>query len=430
MMKTEVEGVIMKNKNLIGIVIYLPIILQFTALLDYPLAPIVRGIQILIILYFINKNINKKEDYTIEKILVLFLFILFIITSMFTSYKSNISLTVLKRVFTILFPNLLLIYLVFVDSKPKETFNFFMKMQMNIGVFFSIYGIFLSLFGKWEYLEAHEVPIQVLSIGKIRLIQRVHGSTIPYRISSFLNNPNSLGILLVLTILSTLYLLKSKKLNKYKFSIYFLIQFLGLLLTQSRTAFLTLIIAILIYLFTLTNKKNQFVLVFVLMIPVVLLAFQANNFGLNISIINRFRNLNLSGRERMWKVLYETFLNNYVIGVGFSTSYESLLGDINLVSHNIYLRVLAEMGLVGFSFFIIFWFTGIMFSIKRIFQNRTNENKYIYAYIFSILVALIFHQLAEEQLLRYNYITFLWTYLISLSAINFFDNETEVIKSN
>src|SRR5699024_9250084 len=249
MMKTEVEGVIMKNKNLIGIVIYLPMILQFTALLDYPLAPIVRGIQILIILYFINKNINKKEDYTIEKMLVLFLFILFIFTSMFTSYKSNISLTVLKRIFTILFSNLLLIYLVFVDSKPKETFNFFMKKQMNIGVFFSIYGIFLSLFGKWEYLEAHEVPIQVLNIGKIRLIQRVHGSTIPYRISSFLNNPNSLGILLVLTILSTLYLLKSKKLNKCKFSIYFLIQFLGLLLTQSRTAFLTLIIAILIYLF-------------------------------------------------------------------------------------------------------------------------------------------------------------------------------------
>lgn len=419
----------MRNKNIISIVIFLPMLLQFTTLLDYPLAAVVRGMQLICFLYFIFKNIDVKYDYTNEKIAIFLNFILIIVTSMFTSYKSDISLTVMKRIFTILFPNLLLIYLTFSDDKPKKTFDHIMKIQMLSGILFSIYGIIVSMFGDWEYLEAHEIPIQVVNIGKIRLIQRVHGSTIPYRISSFLNNPNSLGILLVFTILSTLYLFKSKYINKYKASIFLFIQFLGMLLTQSRTAFITLIIAILLYLFILSKRKKQFIFLFLIIIPLLMAVTQLNSIGLEISLIKRFQNISLSGRENMWKILYNSFLDNYMMGIGFSTAYESLLGELELVSHNIYLRVLAEMGLVGFSFFIIHWLMGLFFSFRYIFKNKANQNKYIYAYVFSILFALIFHQLAEEQLLRYNYIMFLWTYYISLSVTDLSESESLMRKS-
>lgn len=408
----------MKNKYLIGIVIYLPMVLQFTTLLKYPLAPIVRIIQLISALILMIRNLKIKTRYTKNKFIILIFFILLFVVSMFTSYKSDISLVVMKRVFTILFPNLLLIYMVFTDDSPKDTFNFFMKIQMKSGVLFSIYGILLSIFGEWEYFKLHEIPIQSLKIGKIKFIQRVHGSTIPYRISSFLNNPNSLGILLVLTILSTVYLFKINKINKYSFISCSLIQFVGIILTQSRTAFITLLIALFLFEFILYDKKIRFLLILMVALPLVIMILQTNHFGLNISIINRFKNISLSGREHMWKLLYSSFLSNYLMGVGFSTSYESLLIELDLVSHNIYLRVLAEMGLIGFLTFIMFWISGIILSMQQVIKNTWNENKYIYVYIVSILIALLFHQLAEEQLLRYNYIMFLWVYLISLSAVN------------
>src|SRR5699024_11632629 len=99
-----------------------------------------------------------------------------------STFKSGIPFLVIKRIYTVLLPSYLLIFLIYLDSAPEATFNFLMKLQMYMGVIFSIYGILLSKFGKWEYLESLEIPIQSLQLGKIKLIQRVHGSTVPYRI--------------------------------------------------------------------------------------------------------------------------------------------------------------------------------------------------------------------------------------------------------
>lgn len=410
----------MKNKNLIGIFIYLPMILQFTMFLDYPMAPIVRGIQFVIVLYFIVKNISKRKYYSIEEMLILSLFILYVIISMFTAYKSKIPLTVMKRIFTILIPNILLVFIVYLDENPKESFIRFIRINVFMGIFFSIYGTILSIFGEWGYLKVHELQIQELRMGPIRLIQSIHGSTEPYRISSFFNNPNSFGIFLVLTMLSTIYLFKTQNINKYKFILFFSIQFIGILLTQSRTAFLTFATSIMLFLFIASKKKIRFLLVSILSAFIGLFILKFNYLNLDISIINRFQNLNLSGREGVWKVLIDSISENYIFGIGFSTSYEAILlenTDVNH-THNLYLKLISETGFIGFVSFMLLWVVSIIIAIKQMLDSKFNKDQYIYAYILSILLSFMIHVLAEELLLRYNYIMLIWTYLISLSAIN------------
>lgn len=410
----------MKNKIPISIFIYLPMLLEFPMLKSLPMTPFVRAIHLVIVFYVVLKTIHDKNEYTTKNISIMVMFSVLMIISLLTTFKSEIPFIVIKRIYTVLLPSYLLIFLIFLDSEPRETFNFFMKLQMYIGVIFSTYGIILSKFGKWEYSESLEVPLQVLQFGKIRLIQRVHGGTVPYRIASFMGNPNGFALILVWTMLSTIYLYKMKKIKSINTIIYLFVQFIAMILTQSRTSFLTLLLAIALYYFIISENKLRYIGAFLLAIPMTLLVVSSERLGLNIGIVKRFQNLNLSGREDVWRVLIDSISKNYVIGIGFSTSYEALLSKQTEVkhTHNLYLKVLTETGIIGFISLLVAWITGIIFTIKNYLKNKNNELKYIYAYILTILLVLLLHQLAEEHLLNFHYIMFLWVYSISLASID------------
>lgn len=410
----------MKNKIPISIFIYLPMLLEFPMLKSLPMTPLVRVVHLVIVFYVVLKTIHDKNEYTTKNISIMIMFSVLMIISLLTTFKSEIPFTVIKRIYTVLLPSYLLIFLIFLDSEPRETFNFFMKLQMYIGVIFSTYGIILSKFGKWEYSESLEIPLQVLQFGKIRLIQRVHGGTVPYRIASFMGNPNGFALILVWTMLSTIYLYKMKEIKSINTIIYLFVQFIAMILTQSRTSFLTLLLAIALYYFIISENKLRYIGAFLLAIPMTLLVVSSERLGLNIGIVKRFQNLNLSGREDIWRVLLDSISENYLIGIGFSTSYESLLSKKTEVphTHNVYLKVLTETGIVGFISLLVIWITGIIFAIKNYLKNKSNELKYIYAYILTILLVLLLHQLAEEHLLNFHYIMFLWVYSISLASID------------
>lgn len=418
----------MKNKIPISIFIFLPMLLEFPMLKSIPMAPVVRITHLIIVMYVLFKTFSEKKEYTNENILIISIFSLLTIISLLSTFKSGIPFLVIKRIYTVLLPSYLLIFLIYLDSAPEATFNFLMKLQMYMGVIFSIYGILLSKFGKWEYLESLEIPIQSLQLGKIKLIQRVHGSTVPYRIASFMGNPNGFGLFLVWTMLSTLYLYKMKKNHNINTFFYLLVQFIAILLTQSRTAFLTLIIAVTLYYFIISEKKARYFGAFLLIIPLFLLILGSEKMGLNIAIIKRFQNLDLSGREDVWKVLIDSISENYLMGIGFSTSYEVLLSKQTNVNHthNVYLKVLTETGVIGFITLVLAWATGIIFTIKKYIKNKNNKYKYLYAYILTILIVLLLHQMAEEHLMNFHYIMFLWVYSIALSSIDLSASNNEI----
>src|SRR5699024_65512 len=228
--------------------------------------------------------------------------------------------------------------------------------------------------------------------------------------------------------LSTLYLYKMKKNHNINTFFYLLVQFIAILLTQSRTAFLTLIIAVTLYYFIISEKKARYFGAFLLIIPLFLLILGSEKMGLNIAIIKRFQNMDLSGREDVWKVLIDSISENYLMGIGFSTSYEVLLSKQTNVNHthNVYLKVLTETGVIGFITLVLAWATGIIFTIKKYIKNKNNKYKYLYAYILTILIVLLLHQMAEEHLMNFNYIMFLWVYSIALSSIDLSASNNEI----
>lgn len=128
----------MKNKIPISIFIFLPMLLEFPMLKSIPMAPVVRITHLIIVMYVLFKTFSEKKEYTNENILIISIFSLLTIISLLSTFKSGIPFLVIKRIYTVLLPSYLLIFLIYLDSAPEATFNFLMKLQMYMGVIFSI----------------------------------------------------------------------------------------------------------------------------------------------------------------------------------------------------------------------------------------------------------------------------------------------------
>lgn len=67
--------------------------------------------------------------------------------------------------------------------------------------------------------------------------------------------------------------------------------------------------------------------------------------------------VDLAGRAEMWKIMMQSIREHPFLGIGFANSTKYLLGDIStgstVGSHNSYLNILCENGILGFAVFII-----------------------------------------------------------------------------
>lgn len=86
-----------------------------------------------------------------------------------------------------------------------------------------------------------------------------------------------------------------------------------------------------------------------------------------------------SGRLESWKATWNLFLSHPILGVGFRT-HEALL-KINTSSHNGYLALLAEIGLIGFAAVLFFTLTGLW----RIWRRSQDPSQ---TYSYSVLLGL------------------------------------------
>src|SRR5262245_28272347 len=90
-------------------------------------------------------------------------------------------------------------------------------------------------------------------------------------------------------------------------------------------------------------------------------------------IHDRYRGLEsgASGRFETWAVVWDLFLSNPVIGVGFR-AHESLL-KVNTSAHNGYLALLAEIGLVGFAGALYLTLSGLHRAWRRMKMQSENH---------------------------------------------------------
>ena len=179
------------------------------------------------------------------------------------------------------------------------------------------------------------------------------------RITVTLDNPNTLGMYFVVLLfpLITLISFEDNKLKKIIYSIFSIVMILNIAFSFSRNAWLALVFGICI-LIVVYNWK--FIIGLFIAFGGVLLyqPLRLRLLGISKSLMN-------DGRLKHWGIALEMFKENKLIGVGngnYVTLHSKYLEyfpqyyvqyEQNYPTHNSYLKILSELGIVGFIPFII-----------------------------------------------------------------------------
>lgn len=178
--------------------------------------------------------------------------------------------------------------------------------------------------------------------------------------SSFLD-PNFAGVYLVfLLVISISFISFSKNEHRKKTILLLLLLYMpAIFLTYSRTAYVSLVISMSVFLF---NVKKKYVIGFLILFVFMLIIVPKNFGGEGVNLL---RTYSIFTRLEASEVALSIFLRNPILGVGFNAfKYaqlkEGVLLPSQLNSHaasgvpNSYMFVLATTGIIGFSLFLVF----------------------------------------------------------------------------
>ena len=162
---------------------------------------------------------------------------------------------------------------------------------------------------------------------------------------------------------------------------------LGLLLTGKRAPTLFLLVSIMFLYFFESRERERFtrVLQIVLItlgafIALFLLARFTNNPAIN-RIFESVQNVILSrdvedvGRDQLWTQAMTYFYDNKWLGIGW-TNFKNIFTLRGTHVHNIYIQLLCETGIIGFSVFAFFFVWNIRTTLRRIKTAKKGTCEY------------------------------------------------------
>ena len=193
---------------------------------------------------------------------------------------------------------------------------------------------------------------------KIGLVKRF---SVPYIASSLCGNPNFFGSYLVMLLCISV---NEFLLNKeYKYLIFSIIYFIGLVLAGSTGPFITFIImTIFIIIKNFKNTKIKYILLLLLFIPTLFISnyfikLVHNEIDTSYNIVDDIGNMKdkdmnqmTSGRLDLWKRSIPLIKKYYLLGAGidnFGIVLEENTKDIRFdKAHNVYLQILITNGII------------------------------------------------------------------------------------
>jgi len=167
----------------------------------------------------------------------------------------------------------------------------------------------------------------------------------------------------------SLYEKNRKKIHKFGIIILLLIALTELILSQSRTSFIGLLVAVLVFLFFSGKKKHLAVVLFISFITLVIWGAS----GLLLDYLKRGQEeeliLTLSGRTIAWSRAIELFKESPIFGYGFvAAARVNILGSVHgggmSTLHGALFDVIVGTGLLG----LIPWLFGILIVIQRMLR--------------------------------------------------------------
>ena len=240
------------------------------------------------------------------------------------------------------------------------------------------------------------------------------------RVYSTFSNPNVLGEYLIVIASLAIGMLWKTKDVRYK--LVYLVQtglaVLCLFMTNSRGSMIGLFIAIALFILLAEKRLIIFGIAGLIALPFIL----PQSIWTRIISILSLSDSSSHYRISIYKASINMIKDFWVTGIGISAfnriypiySYGAAYA---YHSHNIFLQVFIEMGIVGFSVFmavIILFIQKLYFGVR----NSLNGNQYIIAVIFGGFVGFLFQGLADYLWFDYRIILLFWTIIgLGIAAV-------------
>ncbi len=268
-----------------------------------------------------------------------------------------------------------------------HSFNIFstyfpLKDLSKVKKYLYIISLLVFLYGIFQFINPNFIiPAKWIDTTEYNLNKRIY--------STFFN-PNVFGFYLNFIILLACESLNIRKLN-LEWSVFFS-AIICLVLTFSRTAWISLIITLIIAGFI--NKKY---FKYALIVAVIIFSSDLLLGSGRIDPTKAINDSSLIYRFQIWKASIEIIRDNFISGIGFGTLFMHIGDYTNSVSiniehnHSMYLQIFTETGILGFAIF-----TYYLISIFKYFNDEFTENqKHLLAPI-TILIMTLIHGLADS----------------------------------
>lgn len=305
-----------------------------------------------------NSFSHLKNFFASEKKIYLALFG-FVFISLLSFWWSGTPLFSFLLGFRMVMMTTLMFFVVYLLASSRKIKIKWLSLLALLGVVQSVVGFWQVMLGKslgLYLLGESQISPEVLGLARFSFLGNDH-----LRAYGTLPHPNVLGGFLLLTISATLVLRCWEK-NKNNLNLALGVQLFGLVLTFSRSALLGLIIILILNrkkigeMIGLKIIKNKILLI---SIAIISLAFLSRG-PIMDTILLKSESSQL--RSEYLKANIDRFLTSPLLGRGFGTgpielpafSNFSFYPWENQPVHNIFLLVLADLGILGLGFFLFF----------------------------------------------------------------------------
>ena len=253
-------------------------------------------------------------------------------------------------------------------------------------------GLCVAVYGLYQY--AHMLTL--------REAEWVDNSTFPLlrrRMYSTLYNPNLLSafLLMVLSLAGAFALERQDRRQKFGCFCLVAVFFLCLILTYSRGAWIS--VGALVFFFGLFWDKRIWLLF--LIVPAVLLFYHGGVTERLLSVFShRDADTSVAMRLDMWSSAVLMIADHPFFGIGWGSFkyvypvYNELIQDAGIVifhAHNMYLNILAETGIIGFSAFMSFFFGNGWYAFRFLRRHALHspEGAFAMAFIAAVMALAI-----------------------------------------
>ncbi|MBC8214223.1 MAG: O-antigen ligase family protein [Candidatus Marinimicrobia bacterium] len=207
-------------------------------------------------------------------------------------------------------------------------------------------------------------------------------------------NPNGFSRSVGLAFLVLIYSINSGHFIRNSFIKYFGTILIGLVivLAQSRGTYIALLFALIpLFIGVKFKHKRKNIVVFFILSIFLFLNFQDI---IVENVLVRIRDYeSLGGRKVIWEVAYNMIKDNFWLGVGFGNfpdifgvySFQLRGWVANSSSHNVYISLLSELGIIGLTVFILFQ-SKILKNIIRLPNNSNYSEKLLYALFIYLII--------------------------------------------